>query len=118
MWFMQLRTFARILPIIRRTKNLQYRNGKEVLPDRLLNEIQQYIQGEIIYIPKSSNRAGWGEVNGSRRQLTKRNLEIYQRYLEGASIEELEYRYLLSLDSIRKIISKMRNTEIRTSRLG
>lgn len=90
---------------------MQYRNGKEVLPDRLLNEIQQYIQGELIYIPKKSSRAGWGEVNGSRYQLAKRNREIYQHYQEGATLEELESKYLLSPDSIRKIIYKMRIKE-------
>ncbi|WP_390620616.1 hypothetical protein [Oceanobacillus picturae] len=46
---------------------MQYKNGKEVLPPNLLKEMQKYIQGELIYIPKKkSQRAGWGEVNGSR----------------------------------------------------
>jgi len=88
---------------------LQYKNGKEVLPPHLLKELQKYIQGELIYIPKKNNeRAGWGEVNGSRRLIAQRNAEIFQLYREGRSFEELERLYNLSIDSIRKIIYKTR----------
>uniref|UniRef100_UPI001FDFBD93 CD3324 family protein n=1 Tax=Amphibacillus sediminis TaxID=360185 RepID=UPI001FDFBD93 len=53
---------------------MQYKNGKEVLPQSLLNELQQYIQGELIYIPKQDNqRMGWGENNGSRQMIRQRN---------------------------------------------
>lgn len=88
---------------------MQYKNGKEVLPPRLLKEMQKYIQGELVYIPKEENqRAGWGEVNGSRAIIAKRNQTIFQHYSEGKSVEELEHMYNLSNDSIRKIIYKTR----------
>ncbi|MCJ8008643.1 CD3324 family protein [Lederbergia wuyishanensis] len=88
---------------------MQYKNGKEVLPPHLLKELQNYIQGELLYIPKKTNeRAGWGEVNGSRRLIAKRNEEIYRLYQDGQSFEELERIYNLSLDSIRKIVYKTR----------
>ncbi|WLD94564.1 CD3324 family protein [Alkalihalobacillus sp. AL-G] len=90
---------------------MQYKNGKEVFPPSLLKEMQQYIQGELIYIPKDKNqRAGWGEISGSRQLLTRRNEEIFQLYMEGWSFEELEQRYNLSNESIRKIIYKTRRT--------
>lgn len=89
---------------------MQYRNGKEVLPPRLLKEMQKYIQGELIYIPKENNqRAGWGEVNGSRALIAQRNKDILQLHREGKSLEELEEMYSLSNDSIRKIIYKTRS---------
>ncbi|WP_042221060.1 CD3324 family protein [Oceanobacillus manasiensis] len=89
---------------------MQYKNGKEVLPPNLLKEMQKYIQGELIYIPKKkSQRAGWGEVNGSREILAQRNEEIFKMSREGTSLEELEQMYNLSVDSIRKIIYKTRN---------
>ncbi|OZU87602.1 hypothetical protein CIL03_16055 [Virgibacillus indicus] len=89
---------------------MQYKNGKEALPPRLLKEIQKYIQGELIYIPKEGNqRAGWGEVNGSRALIAQRNKAIFQAYSEGKSLEELEQMYNLSNDSIRKIIYKTRS---------
>ncbi|MCU9614935.1 CD3324 family protein [Caldibacillus lycopersici] len=90
---------------------MQYKNGKEVLPDRLLDEIQNYIQGELLYIPKKEQRAGWGEVNGSRHQIASRNREIYQLYVNGYTMGQLERKYNLALDSIRKIIYKMRENE-------
>lgn len=91
---------------------MSYKNGKEVLPPHLLKELQKYIQGELIYIPKqTSQRAGWGEANGSRIALAKRNEEIYRLYREGRSFEELEQTYNLSMDSIRKIIYKTRETK-------
>ncbi|TCP30220.1 Mor transcription activator family protein [Scopulibacillus darangshiensis] len=88
---------------------MQYKNGKEVFPPSLLKELQKYIQGELIYIPKEKNqRAGWGEINGSRQIIARRNEEIYRLYMEGLSIEKLEEKYNLSMDSIRKIIYKTR----------
>lgn len=87
-----------------------------MLPPHLLKELQKYIQGELIYIPKQiSQRAGWGEANGSRIALAKRNEEIYRLYREGQSFEELEQTYNLSMDSIRKIVYKTRemNSEIK-----
>ncbi|HEU5141227.1 MAG TPA: CD3324 family protein [Bacillales bacterium] len=91
---------------------MQYKNGKEVLPPRLLKELQNYIQGELLYIPKEKNqRAGWGEMNGSRELIFRRNQEICQLYKEGWSFEELEQKYCLSMDSIRKIIYKTRGVK-------
>lgn len=87
---------------------MNYRNGKEVLPPELLKELQKYIQGELVYIPKKEEkRAGWGESNGTRNVMEWRNREIYQLYKNGVGIMELTQRYHLSEDSIRKIISKI-----------
>ncbi|MGI6526780.1 MAG: CD3324 family protein [Caldicoprobacterales bacterium] len=85
-----------------------YKNGKDVLPCELLQELQKYIQGELIYIPKQGNvRAGWGENNGTRQQIRRRNMEIHRLYTRGMRIRDLVSRYHLSEDSIRKIIVKV-----------
>lgn len=95
---------------MRRKLMMQYKNAKEVLPPSLLEEMQKYIQGDLIYIPKAKKeRAAWGEVSGSRALIKKRNEEIFRLYNDGESFEELEQRFHLSIDSIRKIIYKMRN---------
>jgi Mor family transcriptional regulator len=87
---------------------LQYKNGKEILPAELLKELQKYIQGELIYIPTSeAERKGWGENNGTRDSIRKRNIEIHRLYKEGFSIDELMKRFHLSEESIRKIICKL-----------
>lgn len=89
---------------------MQYRNAKEVLPPSLLKEMQKYIQGDLIYIPKAKKeRAAWGEVSGSRAKIAERNAEIFRLYEEGKSFEELEQIFHLSVDTIRKIVYKMRN---------
>jgi Mor family transcriptional regulator len=87
---------------------LCYKNGKDVLPAGLLKELQKYIQGEIIYIPKEDNvRKAWGENNGTRKLIRERNMEIYRFYKNGSTIILLSESYNLSEDSIRKIVFNM-----------
>jgi len=82
-----------------------YRNAADILPPDLLAEIQKYVQGKEIYIPKhESNYLGWGERNGARHQIRQRNQEIREKYRSGVPIEILMESYYLSYDSIRRII--------------
>ena len=88
---------------------MSYRNGKDILPNDLLKELQKYIQGDFIYVPKEKDsRASWGEKNGTRKNMKIRNINILRAYEEGDSIEDLMEEYNLSQDSIRKIILKTR----------
>lgn len=76
-----------------------------MLPARLLEQLQEYIAGELIYIPKKEEtRKGWGEANGTRQAIRRRNEEIRRRYAAGETVQALAVRYHLSEDSIRKII--------------
>ena len=93
-----------------------YKNGKEVLPAALLKELQKYVQGEIIYIPKEDNvRKAWGENNGTRKLIRQRNLEIYTSYKSGNSITTLSDFYNLSDDSIRKIIFNINHESLKVA---
>ena len=88
---------------------MSYKNGRDILPPSLLKQLQDYIQGEIIYIPKKEQkRAGWGENNGTRLFMEQRNQEIYNYYCTGWTMKDLILHYHLSEDSIRKIIVKTR----------
>ncbi|MDQ0192709.1 CD3324 family protein [Paenibacillus wynnii] len=88
---------------------MSYVNGKDVLPPGLLEELQGYIQGELLYIPrKTEQRVKWGENSGSRKEIANRNEEIFCSYRSGSSLPELQQKYHLSEESLRKIISKMR----------
>jgi Mor family transcriptional regulator len=88
---------------------MSYKNGKDVLPPNLLKQLQEYIQGEIVYIPKKEQkRAGWGENNGTRIIIERRNREIFRMYQTGSTVMELIKVFHLSEDSIRKIIVKTR----------
>lgn len=83
---------------------MKYINAAEILPERLLKELQTYIDGEVVYIPKSSIKKEWGAVNGSRTFYQERNREIRKLYREGFSIDMLMKRYGLAYSTIKKII--------------
>lgn len=86
-----------------------YRNGKDVLPEEILAIIQQYIDGEYIYIPrKDENRKAWGEAKQSKQRTVKRNIEIYQKYLSGISVTDLADEYFLSEKTIYSILAKIK----------
>ena len=85
---------------------MSYRNAKEILPAKLLAEIQRYAQGEIIYIPKQDEeKIKWGTKNGSRKKYDKRNSDIRDLKRGGMTVDEIARVYYLSADSIRKILS-------------
>ena len=83
---------------------MKYENAKDILPASLLEEVQKYAEGKVIYIPKSSKPKGWGEASGNRERLNKRNVSICSRYSAGASIFELAEEFFLSPESIKKIV--------------
>ena len=84
---------------------MRYINGKDVLPPDLLKEVQKYLCGELMYIPrKDDSRAAWGQKSGLREQVFKRNSRIIESYRTGTSVVELTDEYCLSEASIRKII--------------
>lgn len=86
-----------------------YVKAEDVLPEALLEEIQEYVQGMEIYIPKRpEKRLGWGERSGARQLIRRRNQEIVRRYQRGESIASLMEHFHLSYDSIRKIVSAHR----------
>ena len=92
-----------------------YKNGKDILPEELLKELQKYIQGETIYIPKTEDRKAWGENNGTRIAIKERNLEIYKLYKKGIKIMEISDIFNLSDDSIRKIVFKLKSEKFKIS---
>ena len=84
---------------------MRYTNGKDALPPELLAEVQKYLCGEMLYIPKKDeNKASWGQVSGYREQVMIRNLSIVERYQQGHLVGELVKQFCLSEASIRKII--------------
>jgi len=90
---------------IKEEARMKYINASEILPDMLVEELQQYVQAGYIYIPaKDEQHKSWGELSGYRKELNKRNEAIIDKYQNGASIEELADEYYLSVYAIRKII--------------
>lgn len=83
---------------------MKYINAAEILPEKLLKEIQEYIDGGVLYIPKTSAKKEWGSVSGSRQFYQERNEEIHVLYENGYSIETLSKRYGLAHSTLKKII--------------
>lgn len=81
-----------------------HKNARDILPDKLLRELQEYISGEALYIPKAQEKKPWGEASGARSYYKRRNAEIRKKYADGSKIDELCEEYHLSYDTIRRII--------------
>lgn len=82
-----------------------YIRAEEILPIEVIELIQQYVDGENIYIPrKLSNRQAWGAGTQIRQELSLRDRQIYEEYLAGSRTEELACKYYLSEKSIQRIL--------------
>lgn len=86
---------------------MSYKKVSDILPAELINIIQEYVEGEYIYIPKKDcNKKAWGYETKSKEKVYQRNLKIYQKYNSGMSIKEISKEYYLSPKWIYKIIAK------------
>ncbi|WPQ59363.1 CD3324 family protein [Paenibacillus polymyxa] len=84
---------------------LRYTNATKVLPQKLITEIQKYVQGETLYIPKPKTEyMNWGSLSGGRRLLEQRNTEIRNAFQNRSSIEQLAKEFFLSTETIKKIV--------------
>lgn len=83
---------------------MKYVNAAEILPEKLLKELQTYIDGSVIYVPKVSTKKEWGATSGARTFYQERNREIQKRFHEGYSIDVLSEQYGLAYSTIKKII--------------
>lgn len=84
---------------------MEYKSAEKILPKALMDEVQKYIQGECIYIPKADgSRKKWGEKSGARKELAQRNETIRAYFKNGATIESLSEKFYLSINSIKKIV--------------
>ncbi|MBE6923430.1 MAG: hypothetical protein E7465_09730 [Ruminococcaceae bacterium] len=84
---------------------MKYKNAQDVLPDKLLKELQKYVSGETLYVPNADEKKPWGESSGARSYYRQRNAEIRQKHKAGRTIDQLAEEYSLSADSIRKILN-------------
>ncbi len=91
---------------------MSYKKATHVLPQDLLLKVQEYVDGEFLYIPRAeNNKKGWGETTSTRQELQERNRHIYADYLAGMDMETLAKKNYLSLKSIQRIIGQLRNND-------
>lgn len=91
---------------------MSYRSAQEILPEELIELIQQYVDGDYLYIPrKETGRRKWGENTNIKNELEERNALIYADYLQGVSMTGLAKKYFLSEKSIQRIVYLQRKRE-------
>ncbi|MBW6410865.1 CD3324 family protein [Clostridium weizhouense] len=84
---------------------MKYEKAQNILPQDIIELIQQYMDGGYLYIPrKSESKKSWGENSGIKSSLKKRNNEIYNKYSSGVSVKDLSKQFYLTEESIRRII--------------
>ncbi|MDA5561243.1 CD3324 family protein [Exiguobacterium sp. MMG028] len=84
---------------------MKYVNAQHILPEHLLREVQQYVQGETLYVPTPTHtKRKWGTVNGGKQLLEERNEAIRAAFRNGERIDSLAMSYHLATHTIRKIV--------------
>ena len=89
---------------------MDYIRAVEILPRELIEQLQQYADGAVIYIPKKEEeKKAWGEQTTTKKELARRNEKIYAHFLRGSSVKELAEEYFLAEKSIQRIIRQEKN---------
>lgn len=86
---------------------MSYINANEILPKELIDEIQRYVQGVNLYIPKIFDKKRTDSEY--KKELFERDMEIYEMFQSGNTVSELAKMYYLSDKSIYRILGKIRN---------
>lgn len=87
-------------------ENMSYINANDILPKELINEIQKYVQGVNLYIPKIFDKKNTDSEY--KKELLDRNMEIYKMFQSGNKVSELAKMYYLSDKSIYRILGQMK----------
>ena len=82
---------------------MSYVRAEAVLPQELIETIQQYVSGTTIYIPCKDKKSRGSETN-SPSYYKNRNDEICKKKASGISVNVLADEYSLSAKSIQRII--------------
>lgn len=90
---------------------MSYRRAEDVLPVEIIQMIQTYIDGEILYIPRKDRRREWGHRTTVRQELKERNRKIYYDYELGLTRTQLAGKYYLSVKSIQRIIKEEKSNQ-------
>lgn len=89
---------------------MRYKKAQDLFPEEIMTLIQQYVDGEYIYIPRRpEKKRAWGEKSQAKVELKERNKKIFEDYQTGISKYQLAERYFLSKKSIERIILQEKN---------
>lgn len=83
---------------------MDYIRAADILPQELIEQLQEYVDGVMLYIPKKEKKKTWGEQTATKASLAKRNARIYAEFITGKSVQMLAEEYFLAKKSIQRII--------------
>lgn len=84
---------------------MSYKKAEEILPKELLEQVQEYVDGQNLYIPrKSGHKKAWGCGTTYRDELHQRNRRIRDEHRAGLTARQLAKKYHLSEKSISRIL--------------
>ncbi len=84
---------------------MEYIKATGLLPENLLQAVQEYAQGCLIYIPiKPGSRQDWGKSTDTKQYLNSRNRKIKDDHIAGLSVLAIAEKYNLAESTIKKII--------------
>lgn len=87
-----------------------YVRAEDILPKEILELVQQYADGQTIYIPRKQDcHKSWGAGTETKKSLMLRNSKMYEEYKKGTTVKELSKRYFLAEKSVQRIIKKFKN---------
>ncbi len=86
---------------------MSYIKADKVLPEELVEAIQQYVDGILLYIPRKEKRT-WGSETAARTFFRERNERIVAAYEGGVSVRDLSRSFALSEKSIQRILREQR----------
>ena len=82
-----------------------YIRAEDILPKEILDLVQQYVDGQMIYIPRRSEcHKSWGAGTETKKDLMIRNQQMYAEYQSGVTVTELSEKYFLTEKSVQRII--------------
>ncbi len=91
---------------------MRYARAQDILPAQLLSQLQQYIDGAYLYVPrKEENRLAWGERTHSKKETAARNRLIFLEAKAGKEIPALAETYFLTEKTIRRILLEERKKQ-------
>ena len=89
-----------------------YIRAEKVLPRELIEILQEYLEGQAVYIPrKSGMRKEWGEGTQTKTQLQERNEKIFGEWKAGKGSKALSESYFLSEKTIQRILREEKKKE-------
>jgi len=88
---------------------MRYVRAQDVLPAELVIQLQQYVDGVYLYIPrKQEHKLAWGERTHSKKETADRNAAIFREAEAGRDVPALAEAYFLTEKTIRRILLEER----------